>query len=348
MSNEKENKFKNLFKEIPGFGQLPLRPGEIIVDEGDKVYLDKLNIKSGNPIPADMAKKIEEIQKKIDEQTEETLNQLKNKKPIEPPQTFDFKQLNVAKQEEIIKAIKNMQQNQPSINNLYQAPDILESFKNSPNSLNQNNNQNTEKINLKNILNNEKTHSVLENSETEKTEESVNQGQDDEGVSVSEEDEILYLKSKLEATRFTKTYNLLNDNLIVQFRTLKTIEAQSCKDIVYKNRRGLETENEIINNIISFRLLWALDYIVWKGNKINLSDMLDNYLSQTEGNIDNKTFLRKKYIHQIKPLDDESIWFLILNKYNEFELIVKKMDDKLEDPNFFLKLDTYISSGNLG
>lgn len=341
------------------------RPGDVIAATSDAEKL-AVGWKPGDPIPADLARRLAAA-------AEEAAKRNPAAKPanLEPP-PISFDAVQATRQQELIETVQNIRQsiesavnaakqssssNAASVENqiLMQWPEGLSVEGSVYNVSDEEARQQAKTVNAVPSPGSSDFVSFTTESRKEAEPAATAQGSSQESASDSSSDggnnpgsggvsrgELLaYIQAKLSLQRFSKSYSFFGGKFEIKFRTLKTTEAEACREQVRLEGRWSEDARVTVSRILPYRMVWAIDTMSLDGRVAQIADFLDASFRQyvtSRPEIkpeDTPTAKRYRIVTQQTYLADEQLWNIAYSAYQQFEYLIAAMDQMVVQEGFF-------------
>lgn len=150
----------------------------------------------------------------------------------------------------------------------------------------------------------------------------------------SEDDKINYMQTFLGDIPFSKDFTLLGGRLHVRLRSLTTPEQEMC---LKQATKDIQSNKDLENPAMAIDLLWkyslAVQLVSLKGPGLALDNESDLTVFQPDANGD---FAVKDALEKLmSKISHGGMYRVLIKKMSEFNAIVKKMEDNVDNENFW-------------
>lgn len=153
-------------------------------------------------------------------------------------------------------------------------------------------------------------------------------------VAPSLEDKVAYLKALLEGTRFTKQFSLLGGRLRITFRGLTPLEVDAALREADKDMAAGETNNilQYARHAEGYKLAAGIAHLVRSQNEFAMPALGD---IAEEPDEPTSTIRRMYDYFNNDVFTTDSLRRIVGAKWAEFNNLLKHLDEKVDDPDFF-------------
>jgi hypothetical protein len=360
---------------IPGVkGSLPMRPGEVILTDGEKKKLAAFGWKEGDPLPGNIAMLVSKAQKEVEDDIR-TAKPFKDKPIFKAPEPVDISTLSKEKQNELSKYLQQFKEMAPQIEaaarsqehmatlppNIQKAirdasgVEVVDSRQSENPAADLQRRINEAEGRVASTQEKELADEVEEKPVFSDSETGLNSAHDkcprcNWTVSAkmrlpSRDDALLYVAAMLGDRRFEKEYSLYGGKLTVRFRQLSSsLSDRIFHQVAHEIRKG-EVTDDGYTQLMRYRMILCLSTIsIGSQEPLNIADAIDAHLEDEENRKREFPDTYNKYdalpvfvssLQKIAPLNNLSVWRACRETFTEFNDILDELDSRADNPDFW-------------
>lgn len=354
----------------PGLkGSMPLKPGEIILTEREKVKLRQMGWKDGDPLPGDFGKFVSMAQQEVSDELRAAKPPQHLKSKI--PATIDISQLDSTRQAELSRYLQQFKEMAPNLEAAATANSRFEELTPAAQKAMKDAGAGIEVVDSRDPV--QGMQRLVDEAEgrlpADKTAENSDLDEDDEPTApassptgavgpplicqrcghqhsnpVKEPDQgdvMAYAMAILGGQSFRKSYDLLGGKVSVVFKQPDTnLADMALTQVAREKRHELLGEGESLRKLMIYRMLMSLESVTVGNESYQLGQDITAFMSEPCKNGDQNSIaeLERRIISQ-PPFQNESIWRMCRMVYERFDELLGILDTRAEEPGFWSAIE---------